>query len=76
MEVDVSIVSLERETGRLKVGYDVWDCRGRLILRTLALSKVLRRRASYFRVNQTGKIYQLESRHKSVEIPRGVIEWR
>jgi hypothetical protein len=76
VETAVSIVSLERVTGRLNMGYDVWDCRGRLILRTLAISKVLRRRASYFRVNQTGKIYQLESRHKSIEIPRGAIEWR
>lgn len=76
MEVDVSFVSLERVTGRLNMGYDVWDVRGRLVLRTLALSRVLRRRASYFRVNATGRIYALESRHKSVEIPAAAIEWR
>lgn len=72
----VAIVSLERETGRLRQGYDVWNVRGELVLRTLALSRVLRRRASYFRVNSTGRIYQLESRHKSVEIPAGAIAWK
>jgi hypothetical protein len=72
----VAIVALERETGRLRQGFDVWNADGKLILRTLAMSKVLRRRASYFRVNATGKIYQLESRHKSIEIPAGAIAWK
>jgi hypothetical protein len=72
----VSIVSLEKETGRLKQGYDAWDVRGRLVLRTLAMSRVLRHKVSYFRVNTTGKVYALESRHKSVEVPPGLIEWK
>lgn len=71
-----AIVSLEREFGRLKSGYDVWDRDGRLILRTLVISRVLRRRASYFRVNSTGKIYALESKTKSVEVPAAAITWR
>jgi hypothetical protein len=70
------IVALERETGRLKQGFDVWDVRGKLILRTLSMAKVLRRRASYFRVNSTGKIYALESKFKSVEIPSDSIGWK
>ncbi len=76
MEQAVSIVSLERETGRLRTGYDVWDVRGKLVLRTLVMKRVLQRRASYFRVNATGKIYALESRQKSVEVPAGAITWR
>lgn len=74
--ITVSLVSLERETGRLKTGYDVWDVRGKLVLRTLVLKRVLRRKASYFRVNATGKIYALESRQKSIEIPAEAITWR
>jgi hypothetical protein len=72
----VTLIALERETGRLKTGYDVWDRSGRLVLRTLAMSRVLRRRSAYFRVNATGKIYQLESRHKSVELPPGSVAWK
>lgn len=76
MQQTAVIIALERETGRLKQGFDVWDVRGKLILRTLAMSKVLRRRASYFRVNATGKIYALESKFKSVEIPAAAIAWK
>ena len=71
----VSIVSLEKEFGRLRTGYDVWDCRGRLVLRTLVMARVLRRKAAYFRVNSTGKIYALESRFRSIEMPAGSITW-
>ena len=71
----VSFVELEKEFGRLRQGYDVWDARGRLVLRTLVMSRVLRRRAAYFRVNATGKIYALESRFRSVEMPAGSITW-
>lgn len=73
---DVSLVSLERETGRLRQGFDVWDVRGRLVLRTLVMKRVLRRRASYFRVNSTGKIYALESPQRSIEVPAGAIAWK
>jgi hypothetical protein len=72
---DVSIVSLEKEFGRLRQGFDVWDTRGRLVLRTLVMARVLRRKAAYFRVNSTGKIYALESRFRSVEMPAGSITW-
>jgi hypothetical protein len=72
----VAVVALERETGRLRYGFDVWNAEGKLVLRTLAMSKVLRRRASYFRVNATGKVYQLENRFKSVEIPASAIAWK
>jgi len=72
---DVSIVSLEKEFGRLRQGFDVWDARGRLVLRTLVMKRVLRRKAAYFRVNSTGKIYALESAWKSVEVPAGSITW-
>lgn len=76
MQAAVSIVSLEKEMGRLKQGYDVWDSRGRLVLRTLVMKRVLRRKASYFRVNSTGKVYALESRYKSIEVPAGAITWK
>jgi hypothetical protein len=69
------LVELEKEFGRLRQGYDVWDARGRLVLRTLVMKRVLRRKAAYFRVNSTGKIYALESRFKSVEVPAGSIAW-
>ena len=72
----VSFVSLERETGRLRQGFDVWDARGRLVLRTLVMKRVLRRRASYFRVNATGKIYALESAQRSIELPAGAVVWK
>ena len=72
---DVSIVSLEKEFGRLRQGFDVWDARGRLVLRTLVMKRVLRKKAAYFRVNSTGKIYALESPWKSVEMPAGSITW-
>jgi hypothetical protein len=74
--MEAVLVELETVTGRLKQGYDVWDARGRLVLRTLVMKRVLRRRASYFRVNSTGKIYALESAHKSIEVPREAIAWR
>jgi len=69
------LVELEKEFGRLRQGYDVWDARGRLVLRTLVMNRVLRRKAAYFRVNATGKIYALESRFKSIEVPAGAIAW-
>jgi len=72
----VAIVSLERETGRLKQGYDVWDVRGKLVLRTLVLKRVLRRKVCYFRVNTTGKVYALDGRQTSVEISADAIAWR
>jgi len=68
------LVELEKEFGRLRQGYDVWDARGRLVLRTLVMKRVLRK-AAYFRVNATGKIYALESRFKSIEVPAGAIAW-
>jgi hypothetical protein len=71
----VAIVSLEKEFGRLRQGFDVWDARGRLVLRTLVMKRVLSRRAAYFRVNSTGKVYALESRFRSVEMPAGSITW-
>jgi hypothetical protein len=71
----VSFVSLEKEFGRLRQGFDVWDARGRLVLRTLVMKRVLSRRAAYFRVNATGKVYALESRFRSVEMPAGSITW-
>ena len=70
------VASLERETGRLRYGFDVWDARGRLVLRTLVMKRVLKRKACYFRVNATGKIYALESKERSIEVPAGAIEWR
>jgi hypothetical protein len=76
MQAATALVSLERETGRLKQGYDVWDVRGKLILRTLVMKRVLRHKASYFRVNATGKIYAVESKYKTVEMPAGSVAWR
>jgi len=70
----VAFVELEKEFGRLRVGFDVWDARGRLVLRTLVMKRVLRK-AAYFRVNATGKIYALESRFRSVELPAGAVTW-
>jgi len=69
-------VSLEREAIRLRQGFDVWTASGKLTLRTMSMKRVLARRAAYFRVNQTGKVYELVSRQKSVELPAGAIEWR
>ena len=69
-------VELENPTGRLKQGFDVWDVRGKLVLRTLVMKRVLRRRECFFRVNATGRIYALESRSKSIEVPRDTIAWR
>ena len=74
--MEAVLVELENVTGRLKQGYDVWDVRGKLVLRTLAMKRVLRRRECYFRVNSTGRIYALESRSKSIEVPRDTIAWR
>lgn len=71
----VAFVELEKEFGRLRQGYDVWDARGRLVLRTLVMKRVLSRKAAYFRVNSTGKIYALESRFRSVELPAGAVTW-
>jgi hypothetical protein len=70
------VVSLEREAVRLREGFDVWRADGKLILRTMSMRRVLARRASYFRVNQSGKVFELVSRQKSVELPAGSIEWR
>ena len=74
--MEAVLVELENPMGRLKQGYDVWDVRGRLVLRTLVMKRVLRRRDCYFRVNSTGRIYALESRSKSIEVPRDTISWR
>ncbi len=69
-------VSLERTGFSLPNGFDVWNAKGKLILRTLSINRVLARRAAYFRVNDSGRIFELVSRQKSVEIPADAIEWR
>lgn len=74
--MEAVLVELENPTGRLKQGFDVWDTRGKLVLRTLAMKRVLRRRECYFRINSTGRIYELQSRSKSVEVPREAIAWK
>lgn len=61
-------VVLEDPGIRLRQGYDAWDRDGCLRFRALALSTVFRRRAAYFRVNSTGKVYRVVSAQKTVEV--------
>jgi hypothetical protein len=65
---DVELVSLEDPGIRLRQGYDAWDVRGRFVFRTMRLGRIFQRRAAYFRVNGTGKVYKVFSRDKTVEV--------
>jgi hypothetical protein len=75
LAVDIRPIELEETGFRFRTGYTVWNAKGRFILQTESMARVLRRRAAYFRVNQTGRVYELESRHKSVELPIAAIRW-
>jgi hypothetical protein len=61
-------VALEEDGVRLRQGFDAWSKDGRLAFRAHVLSTVFRRRAAYFRVNATGKVYRVISRLKTVEV--------
>jgi hypothetical protein len=61
-------VALEDDGVRLRQGFDAWDKDGRLAFRALYLPTIFRRRARYFRVNSTGKIYRVVSPDKTVEV--------
>lgn len=61
-------VALEDPGVRLRQGFDAWGRDGLLRFRALALATVFRRRAAYFRVNSTGKVYRVISRDKTVEV--------
>lgn len=61
-------VALEDDGVRLRQGFDAWDKDGNLTFRALRLRTVFRRRAAYFRINATGKVYRVISRLKTVEV--------
>ena len=67
-------IALESPGIRLKNGFDVWDAKGKLVLRTISRNAVFKRRAGYFRENSTGKVYRVISRDRTEQL-RGV-EWR
>jgi hypothetical protein len=67
----MELVALEDPGIRLRQGYDAWDVRGRFVFRTMRLGRIFQRRAAYFRVNGTGKVYRVFSRLKTVEVRVG-----
>ena len=61
-------VALQDDGVRLRQGFDCWDKAGRLAFRALHLATIFRRRAAYFRNNETGKVFRVISRDKTVEV--------
>lgn len=56
-----------------RVGFDAWRKNGSFAFRTLKQSEVFRRRAAYFRVNASGRVFRVYSRWRTVEVtPRFV----
>jgi hypothetical protein len=51
-----------------RAGYDAWRRDGSFAFRTLRQSEVFSRRAAFFRVNSTGRVYRIFSRWKTVEV--------
>lgn len=51
-----------------RVGYDCWRKDGSFAFRTLRQGEVFRRRAAYFRVNASGRVYRLYNRWRTVEV--------
>jgi hypothetical protein len=70
------MIALEDTGFRFRQGYTVWNSRGKIVLETASINRVLARRASYFRVNATGRVYELVSRQKTVELPARAIRWK
>lgn len=68
-------IVLERASIQLKQGYDYWTRDGS-IRHTLKINLIFGRRAEFFRVNATGRIFRVLSRYETVEVPRGLIAWR
>lgn len=66
--IPMELVSLEDPGIRLRQGFDAWDARGRFAFRTMRLGRIFQRRAAYFRVNATGRVYKVFSREKTVEV--------
>ncbi len=64
-------MGLENPGIRPRQGFDAWDMDGVFRFRTLILANVFKRKAAYFRVNQTGKVYRVVSRHKTIEVQMG-----
>jgi hypothetical protein len=62
-------VSLEHPGISVPYGFEVWDRTGKLILRTRSRDAVFRdRKAAYFRVNQTRKVYRIISKMQTEEL--------
>lgn len=61
-------VPLEDTGIRPRQGFDAWNREGLFAFRALNLKTVFMRRAAYFRVNATGKVYRIESKTKTVEV--------
>lgn len=51
-----------------RAGYDCWRKDGGFGFRTLRQAIVWQRRAAFFRVNATGRIYRVYSRWRTVEV--------
>lgn len=51
-----------------RLGFDAWAPDGSFKFRTLNMGRIFHRRAAYFRVNTTGKVYRVYSRWKTVEV--------
>jgi hypothetical protein len=69
----MEVVDLDDTGIAPRVGFDTWRKDGTIAFRTLRQSEVFRRRAAYFRVNATGRVYRVHSRWKTVEVrPRFV----
>jgi KaiC/GvpD/RAD55 family RecA-like ATPase len=72
----LKVASLEHPGVQLRHGYDAWNGRGRLIVRTLSAVAMWKRKPAYFRVNDTKKFYAVLSRERTEEIPAAAIEWK
>ena len=68
LDTGVDTVPLEDTGFRLRQGFDAWNREGAFAFRALNIKTVFIRRAAYFRVNATGKVYRVESKQKTVEI--------
>ena len=61
-------VRLDPPSFHPRVGFDAWDRDGHYRFRTLRMGQVFSRRARYFRVNMSGRVFEVVNRFKTVEV--------
>jgi hypothetical protein len=64
----MQVVELENAGIAPRAGFDCWRRDGAFAFRTLRQALVFQRRAGFFRVNATGRVYRVVSRWQTIEV--------